>query len=138
VGDTGQSSPSRAHPEWVGRLTARQQAEEQAEYRRQMNEPVSTGDDALFDGFMLAMFAIGLIGFAGPAWGLWRWRGHWRWAAAVPAAIMAFIVVRLLIDTVIDPTSHNLWPFEILIYGALSAAFMLVLALIRKIAGARA
>jgi hypothetical protein len=137
VSETGQSAPSGPQPEWVTRLTAQQQAQQQADDQQRMDTPVSAGDAVLFDGLMLAMFATGLIGFAGPAWGLWRWRGGWRWAAAVPAAIMALAVLRLLIDAMIDPTSHNLWPFEILVFGALSAAIMLVLALARKVGGVR-
>jgi hypothetical protein len=39
-------------------------------------------------------------------------------AAAVPAAVMA----RVVVDTARDPTSHNLWPFEVVI------AFMVGLA----------
>jgi hypothetical protein len=39
-------------------------------------------------------------------------------ASAVPAAVMA----RVVIDTMRDPTSHNLWPFEMVI------AFMVGLA----------
>ncbi|HEX9408800.1 MAG TPA: hypothetical protein VGA23_04040 [Methylomirabilota bacterium] len=39
-------------------------------------------------------------------------------AAAVPAAVMA----RVVVDTMRDPTSHNLWPFELVI------AFMVGLA----------
>lgn len=138
ISASDQSAPSGTQPEWVTRLTAQQQAQQQADDQKRMNTPVSTGDVALFNGFMLAMFAIGLIGFAGPAWGIWRWRGMWRWAAAVPAAIMGFVVLRLLIDTALDPTSHNLWPFEILMFGAVSAAIMLGLALARKISGVRA
>jgi hypothetical protein len=32
-------------------------------------------------------------------------------AAAVPTAVMA----RVVVDTTRDPTSHNLWPFELVI-----------------------
>ena len=34
--------------------------------------------------------------------------------------MMAF-VARIVIGVAIDPTSHNLWPFEILMAGAMSA-----------------
>lgn len=33
--------------------------------------------------------------------------------AAVPAAVMA----RVVFDAMLDPTSHNLWPFELIIAG---------------------
>jgi hypothetical protein len=136
---SGSDQPAAAHaePEWVLRIRARDAAAERAHYKERTNTPTGAGDFVLFNGFMLAMFAIGLVGFAAPAWGLWRWRGAWRGAAAVPAAIMAYVVVRLLVDTSVDPTSHNLWPFEILMFGALSVVIMLGLALMRKVIGAR-
>ena len=101
-----------------------------------MNTPVSGGDRLLMGGFMLAMLAVGVLGFVAPAWGLWRWRGGWRVAAALPAALMTLVVLRIVVEVSLDPTSHNLWPFEILMTGASSVALMLVAVAARKIAGA--
>ncbi|CUA99485.1 hypothetical protein [Thiomonas bhubaneswarensis] len=126
---------SQNTPDWVSRLGAQDKAARQAAYAQQMNTPVSAGDVGLFNGFMLTMLAIGMAGFAAPAWGLWRWQGGWRMAAAVPAIIMGFVVLRIIVDTQRDPTSHNLWPFEILMAGALSAAIMGGLKLARKYFG---
>jgi hypothetical protein len=136
---TGSGQPVTAHsePAWVTRLNALDAAAQKADYEKRMNTPVSTGDMILFNSFMLGMLAIGCLGFAAPAWGLWRWRGGWRIAAAVPAAMMTFVVLRVLSGTAHDPTSHNLWPFEILQAGALSAVVMIVLVVARKVTGAR-
>ena len=68
-----------------------------------------------------------------PFWGLWRWRGPWRLAAAVPALVMTLVVLNILVGVMIDPTSHNLWPFEVLMWGLASLAIMVVLALARWI-----
>lgn len=57
---------------------------------------------------MLVMLSLGIAGLTWPAWGRWRWHGGWRLAAAVPAAIMAFVVLRLFIGAAFDSTSHNL------------------------------
>jgi hypothetical protein len=43
--------------------------------------------------------------------------------------MMAFVIGRFVVDTARDPTSHNLWPFEILMWGGASAVVMGVLAL---------
>jgi len=135
---TGGDQPAAAHgaPEWVTRLTALDAAAQKADYERRMNAPVSVGDTVLFSGFMLGMLAIGVLGFAAPAWGLWRWRSGWRIAAAVPAALMAFVVLRIVVGTAFDPTSHNLWPFEVLMTGALSVAIMIGVAVARRVTGA--
>ncbi len=121
-----------AQPAWVTDMLAQAKAAQDEAYRAQMSQPMSAGDVSLLNGFMLGMLALGLAGFVAPAWGLWRWRGGWRLAAAVPAAMMAFVVLRLVFDVMRDPTSHNLWPFEILMTGALSVAVIAVLGAIRK------
>jgi hypothetical protein len=48
----------------------------------------------------------------------------WKGVAIIGAAIPAAILARVAVDTAADPTSHNLWPFEIIIgsmVGALGA-----------------
>lgn len=129
-------APALQAPAWVDSLNATDKAVQDAAFQQAMNTPVSAGDMRFIRGFMLAMLALGVAGFAWPAWGLWRWRGAWRIFAAVPAVIMAFVVLGIVIGTSLDPTSHNLWPFEIIMAGAASVAIMVVLALIRKFSGA--
>jgi hypothetical protein len=123
-------------PGWVTRLNALDTAAQKEDYQRRMDTPLSTGDVAMLNGFMVGMLAIGVLGLAAPAWGIWRWRGGWRLAATLPAALMAFVVLRIVVDTARDPTSHDLLPFEILMTGALSAAVMFGLRLARKFARA--
>ncbi len=55
----------------------------------------------------------------------------------VPAAVMAVVVLRILFDVLRDPTSHNLFPFELPLAGSLSAGFMILLFAARKLLGAR-
>ncbi|CAM2881079.1 Uncharacterised protein [Legionella steigerwaltii] len=135
---TGGNQPttSQGNPDWVTRLDAIDTAVQKADYERRMNTPLSIGDKIMFSGFMLGILALGALGIAMPAWGLWRWRDGWRIAAAVPMALMVFVVLRLFIDVSVDPTSHNLWPFEILLTGSLSVAIMIALVIARKITGA--
>ncbi|MGH8752729.1 MAG: hypothetical protein ACREUJ_02415, partial [Burkholderiales bacterium] len=83
-------------------------------------------------GFMLLMLGALIAGFAAPAWALWKWRGGWRVAAAVPVVLMVFVVLRIVWGTSRDPTSHNLWPFEILIYGVVSLVIMGALLIARR------
>jgi hypothetical protein len=123
-------------PAWVAALGAADRAAQRADDEKRMRTPPGAGEVALFGGFMLTMCAVGLLGFAAPAWGVWRWHGPWRWAAAVPLAMVAFVLLRIVVGTARDPTSHNLWPFEILLWGALSCGAMLLLGLARRLSGA--
>lgn len=120
-------------PDWVQQLRARDQAQQRAARQAAASEPTSAGTVAFFSAFMLAMFAIGLLGLGAPAWALWRWRGIWRVLAAIPAALMAWTVLNIVFGVARDPTSHNLWPFEILMFGGFSAASMAALALFRRV-----
>ncbi|MFH0342975.1 MAG: hypothetical protein ACHBNF_12780 [Chromatiales bacterium] len=52
-----------------------------------------------------------------------------------PTAIVGFVVLRILIDTAGDPTSHNLWPFEILIFGTGALVIIGVLKMARRLMG---
>ncbi|MEO8460710.1 MAG: hypothetical protein ABI451_09290 [Dokdonella sp.] len=119
-------------PDWVVEMTKAAEIARQEENKARMNTPISVGDSALFGGFMLLMLVLGVFGFAAPAWAIWRWRGGWRIAAIVPAIMMGLVVVRLMFDTSRDPTSHNLWPFEIVMTGGLSVLVMIVLSIARR------
>ena len=134
---TGGAQTDDAHvePDWVVAMKRQAAVQQRAAYEKSMGTPPTVGETAFFGGFMLLMLAVGFLGFAGPAWGLWRWRGGWRIAAAAPAALMGFVVLRLVVDTAADPTSHNLWPFEILQMGTVSIVAMAVLLLVRKSQG---
>lgn len=131
-----ETAGAQAQPAWIAEMTARVKAAQDQAYHERMSKPVSAGDVALFSGFMLAMLALGLLGITAPAWGMWRWRGGWRVAAAVPMVMMTFVVLRIMIGVARDPTSHNLWPFEILQAGVLSVVVMALLLLARKLSGA--
>ena len=57
-----------------------------------------------------------------------RWRGGWRLAAAAPLPVWLVWVARFAWDTTVDPTSHNLFPFEILIGAAGALLYLAVVA----------
>ena len=46
--------------------------------------------------------------------------------AVVGAAPAASVLARIVYDTTLDPTSHNLWPFEVVLAGMLGYAVALV------------
>ncbi len=130
-------SETKAEPAWIVEMRGRVKAAQDEAYRARMREPVSRADRALVSGFVLAALACGLFGLIMPVWAVWRWDGVWRMAAAVPAAMMAFVVLRIVVDGLRDPTSHNLLPFEILLAGSVSTVAITVLYLAHKFFGGR-
>ena len=45
----------------------------------------------------------------------------WKGVAIIGASVPAIILLRVAVETAADPTSHNLWPFEIVIGSIVSA-----------------
>ena len=82
----------------------------------------------LFTLFVLIL-GIGLAVFGARA--LVRWRGGWRWAALIPLLLVLGVVLRIVVETRADPTSHNLWPFEVLGVIVISSAVLGLLELCR-------
>jgi hypothetical protein len=132
----GEQAPgSEAEPDWVARLKAADAERQRLAYQAYANRPVAPGTSLLVALFMVGVLALGVGGFVLPVRALVRWRGGWRLAAVVPMALMGFVVLRLIVGVCIDPTSHNLWPFEMLMVGLLSVVVMATLMLLRKLAG---
>lgn len=119
----------QAQPAWIEEMSVHVKAAEEADrvYRAGTQKPLSRADRVFLAGFGWAVLACGLFGLFMPAWAVWRWQGAWRMAAAVPAAAMGFVIMRIVVDALRDPTSHNLWPFEILIAGSVSTVVMIAL-----------
>jgi hypothetical protein len=65
-----------------------------------------------------------------------RWPGGWRLAAAMPLPGWGVWAGSFAHDVSRDPTSHNLFPFEILMCAAVAALYLGGLALLRRLARA--
>ncbi|HET6628637.1 MAG TPA: hypothetical protein VFG91_02560 [Woeseiaceae bacterium] len=125
-------------PAWLVKLRKEDRRLLDQQFEQRMNTPSSVGEDLFFSGFMMVVLGLGIVGLMAPVWAWRRWKGGWRVAAAVPGAMMGFVVLRIVFGTAADPTSHNLWPFEILQVGFLSLVVIGVLLGARKLSGARA
>jgi hypothetical protein len=130
---TAAASAAEPPAAWVEKALATEKLRYADEARRRADEPVVRDATALYSGFMLAVLALLVAGITVPLWSIWRWRGRWRIAAAVPVCAMLFVVLRIVVDTAHDPTSHTLWPFEILQIGVVSITIIGALKLARAL-----
>jgi hypothetical protein len=64
-----------------------------------------------------------------------RWRGGWRLAAGVPVVGWAGWTAMFLRDIAADPTSHNLFPFEIAIGVVIAEPYLGALLLLCRFRG---
>jgi hypothetical protein len=129
---TARPPATRANPAWVSELKQQHEVAQRRAAEQAAATPSSTGALALFGLLTCGMIAVALGGLVAPLWGLWRFRGGFRVAALVPAALLGYVLLRIVVDVARDPTSHNLWPFEIAQAGVGSVAFMGALGLLQS------
>lgn len=87
-----------------------------------------------FDAIMLALLAgLSLSYVVAQYFALKRWTGGLRIAAAMPLPLWLVWGAVLVADLLRDPTSHNLFPFEILLGAIVALLYLAFLRLVRFI-----
>jgi hypothetical protein len=88
---------------------------------------------------LLTALAIALIVVTGAT--LRRWRGGWRWSAALPILGVLTVALKIVVDVHSDPTAHNLWPFEVfsavVIAGVVLGSILLIHRMVQQLLGAQ-
>ena len=78
--------------------------------------------------FMFGVFAV-VLAFAAIVFRTTlRWRGAWRWLGFLPLLVFSVAVI----DIVRNPSAHNLWPFELLVWVVLGFIILGVVAAARS------
>lgn len=62
---------------------------------------------------LLIVLLVAVAVLAPQIWAIRAWRSWWRWLAAAPLLVLGADILLILVQTSIDPTSHNLWPLEL-------------------------
>lgn len=128
------SAASDMEPSWLKNLREKTNREVEANMNAQYGSSGSSPGSSLFlGGFMLVVLLLALAGIAAPVLAIRRWQGGWRLAAVVPLGLLGFVILRIVAGTTVDPTSHNLWPFEILLAGLTNLGILAFLALVRRL-----
>lgn len=117
---------------WVQELQDSATVAERAARESAQRVDGTAGSEVLVSGFVGCVLLLLAASLAAPVWAMWRWRGGWRVAAAVPASAMGFVLIRIVSGIASDPTSHNLWPFEILTTGIVTLVVLATLAVARR------
>lgn len=133
----GRLGPTREPAEWVAPLQATVRELQRADAAR----APATGSGGIgavagstFVVALVVIAALGVLaaGLAWPLWGVVRWQGGWRVAAAVPLAAALLWAAKDAYDLSLDATSHNLLPFEFLIGAAVAAPYMVVVGVAKR------
>lgn len=92
---------------------------ELAEVERMASEPMGRFEALLVGGLMGVGPLLGLLGL-------------------LPLVVMGLVLLNIIVGVVIDPTSHNLWPLELLMVAIVGLVWIGVLALARLFVARRA
>jgi hypothetical protein len=88
-------------------------------------------------GMLLTVFVL-ILGIGVTVVGvraLVRLQGGWRWAALAPLLLVLWVVLNIVVGIRADPTSHNLWPFELFSAIVLAGAVLGLIELCRIVGG---
>lgn len=115
-------------PEWIARINQQGEALWKAE---RANAPQTS----LFVGMLIGpmLFGIPLLALFLSVMAFKRWAGGWRYAGGLPLVLFGVWAVILIISVIRDPTSHNLWPFEMMIWASGTLVYLGVLFGARKL-----
>jgi hypothetical protein len=80
---------------------------------------------------LIIIASIAIVVLGPQIWAIRAWQGVWRWLAAAPLVLVGADVALILVSTAIDPTSHNLWPLELLFIAAIGLPVVGLLWLVR-------
>jgi hypothetical protein len=83
---------------------------------------------------LIIIASIAIVVLGPQIWAIRAWQGVWRWLAAAPLVLVGADVALILVSTAIDPTSHNLWPLELLFIAAIGLPVVGLLWLVRMVA----
>lgn len=131
-------APVTSEPAWVAANRELAKQRELAEVERMASEPMGRFEALLVGGLMGVGPLLGLLALVAPFLAIWRWRGGWRLAAALPLVVMGLVLLNIIVGVVIDPPSHNLWPLELLMVAIVGLVWIGVLALARLFVARRA
>ena len=84
--------------------------------------------------FLLIAFGLPLVYLAVQLRALCRWEGLARKLAWLSALAAVVYVAKFALDVSVDPTSHNLLPFELILVSLIGLAYLGACALGRKVA----
>lgn len=119
-------------PAWVGNINQIHEAMMQAERANAAME--SSGAETMFFGMLIMplLFGTPLLALLLCVIAAIRWQGRWRFAGVVPLLLFGVWLAKFLFDVARDPTSHNLWPFEMLYWAGLTFVWLVVWFVVKK------
>ena len=89
------------------------------------------------DVFMLGVLVLLLLFVVAEIWALVRWTGTWRAAAVACGLAVCLALGRIALDIRANPASHNMWPFEVIIWSGLGLVLLGGVGVVRLIVARR-
>lgn len=127
----GGASPIETEPAWVASLIEKSNQSLNRDLTSETNQSSSGSDVILMFGLMTAGLSLITGSIVLPIVAFLKWEGGWKVAAAVPMCLTGFVILRIIFGVMIDSTSHNLWPLELIMIGTISIGIIAVLKIVK-------
>lgn len=121
-----QSTTHRAPADWVTRMQAEESRREKAAFAAHMNPPIPWGTSLIFFAVMWSIPGYFILQIVL----LWRLRGGWRKAVAVPVVPM-LAVIAYTIFAYLD--GSNIFPLVLIFTAPLALIYLLVIVGVRRL-----
>jgi len=92
---------------------------------------MSVLEELLFPLIGIAVLGLPLLAIVLPILAMRRWQGAWRLLAGLTMVPLIYDLFRIVTGLAADPTSHNLFPLEMVLWSAPGLFLLLLLWLIR-------
>jgi hypothetical protein len=80
---------------------------------------------------VLLVAGLGILVCVLAARAFYRWQGWLRWTMAIPFFLTVGVSLNIAIAIMRDPTSHNLWPIELIFWYVAAGILVGILYLLR-------
>jgi hypothetical protein len=64
---------------------------------------------------------------------VWRVKGLWKLVATLPILCIFAVGLNIVLGTSRDPTSHNLWPLEVVVWSGVGIIFSIAVIVFQRV-----
>ena len=84
-------------------------------------------------GLMVGIAALVLVVAVGlPLVAAKNWKGGWKFGAVFPLIGLLGACGLILLEVYLEPSSHNMWPFEVVMWGVATLVLLGIIAGLRE------
>ena len=82
---------------------------------------------------LIVLAAAAIINIVLSLVAVWRGKGVWKLVATLPILAVFAVGLNIVLGTSRDPTSHNLWPLEVVLWSGVGIIFSVAFMVFQRV-----